>query len=1194
MNLHGLLSLLREVPAYQETLQRLVARAGLSEPLGLLHAARPFVAAGLAADLNQPLILITARSERARQWTDELRVWLSDPSRVQLFADPDALPYERIPWSRETRQQRLTTLAALLRSPEAGQQDAPIIVASARALIQKTLPPRELRLATRPLRRGQMVVLSKLLGRWVGLGYQSVSVVEEPGSFSRRGGIVDIYPPNLEWPVRLELFGDEVDSLRTFDPATQRTLAHVDQVLIGPASETLPKHGGAAAERLAELELGTCHTLARERMEQERDKLAAGSGFRGSEFYLPYVYSQPAMLLDYLPKQGVLLVDDGAELAATWSDLEEQAAGLQQDLIVARELPAGFAPPYFARQALADRLDGARQGGSLLVLGLATSDGRSAGSMSPLAQAFGPETRYGGRLRQVLDDVQRLIEERQQLVLVTRQAPRLAALLSEAGQQTSAVDEVRDPPPPGSPAIVLGTLPEGWMLQGAGGSTLHLLTDAELFGWAAPYRRRRRRPRPVPPEAFFAEVKPGSLVVHIEHGIGLFQGLASLDLSGTGTTREYLQVDYAQGDRLYVPVHQADRLSHYVGASDAGPVLHRLGTADWGLVKQRAKRAVAQLAKELLVLYAAREVVRGHAFSPDTGWQEELESSFPYMETDDQLQAVAEVKADMELPRPMDRLICGDVGYGKTEVALRAAFKAVMDGKQAALLVPTTVLAQQHYQTFIERLRPFPVEVEMLSRFRSRKQQRGILEGLSQGTVDIVIGTHRLLSKDVAIKNLGLLIVDEEQRFGVSHKEKIKQMRREVDVLTLTATPIPRTLYMSLSGVRDMSTISTPPEERLPIRSVVAEYDEPLIRQAILREMDRGGQVYFVFNRVRGILQMTERLKRLLPEASFAIGHGQMRERELAAVMASFAAGEVDVLVCTTIIQSGLDIPNANTIIIHRSDRFGLADLYQLRGRVGRSAARAYAYLLYDKHQSLSPVARRRLETILEASELGAGFQIAMRDLEIRGAGEMLGARQHGHIAAVGFDLYTRLLSRAVKDVREKRAPDGQAREKRDPLADPLAPAVALDLPLAALIPEEYVGETGLRLQLYRRLATFTDMQSVEEMARELTDRFGPLPEEVTNLLYVVQVKMLCLRAGISAISEEDGNLVLLSEGMAQLGEQMGPQKARHDLQRRLGPGLRVGTRRIWLPLAGGDEWQGELLRVIRKLADLSQSKGGS
>jgi transcription-repair coupling factor (superfamily II helicase) len=492
-------------------------------------------------------------------------------------------------------------------------------------------------------------------------------------------------------------------------------------------------------------------------------------------------------------------------------------------------------------------------------------------------------------------------------------------------------------------------------------------------------------------------------VVHIEHGVGVFRGLVKLDFEGV--EREYLQVDYAENDRLYVPIHQADRLSRYVGVDDRPPQINRLGTADWSIVKRRAKRAVEEIAAELLEIYAARELASGHPFGQDTSWQDELEAAFPYVETDDQLRAIEQVKTDMEKPKPMDRLICGDVGYGKTEVALRAAFKATMDGTQVAVLVPTTVLAQQHYQTFIERLKPYPVFVEMLSRFRSKKEQKQIVDGMRQGTVDIVIGTHRLLQRDVVFNNLGLLIIDEEQRFGVSHKERLKKMRTEVDVLTLTATPIPRTLHMSLTGVRDMSTIDTPPAERLAIKTTVAEYDETLIRTAILRELDRGGQVYFVHNRVMGIEQMAQRVAKIVPEANVAVAHGQMPEHQLERVMLDFMSGKSDVLVCTSIIESGLDIPNANTIIINRADRFGLAQLYQLRGRVGRGAVRAYAYLLTPNNYELGEAAHKRLEAIAEASELGAGFRIAMRDLEIRGAGELLGARQHGHIAAVGFAL---------------------------------------------------------------------------------------------------------------------------------------------------------------------------------------------
>ena len=515
-------------------------------------------------------------------------------------------------------------------------------------------------------------------------------------------------------------------------------------------------------------------------------------------------------------------------------------------------------------------------------------------------------------------------------------------------------------------------------------------------------------------------MKPGEFVVHIEHGIGMFDGLVRMELAGI--EREYLQVSYARGDKLYVPVHQADRLSRYVGAGESTPPVTRLGTADWQMVKDRAKRAVAEIADDLLKLYAERELIKGHVYSPDSPWQEEMEAAFPYQETDDQLHAVDAVKRDMESERPMDRLICGDVGYGKTEVAIRAAFKAINDGKQVAFLVPTTVLAQQHYRNISSRLNRFPVRVEVLSRFRTSAQQDKVIDGLRAGTVDLVVGTHRLLSQDVEFKDLGLLIIDEEQRFGVAQKEQLKQLRAKVDVLTLSATPIPRTLHMSLSGIRDMSTINTPPKERQPIHTVLAEYDDLLVKQAIERELNRKGQVFVVTHRIHGIQALADRIQRLVPKAVVAVGHGQMHERELEDVMMRFADGDIDVLVATTIIENGLDIPNANTIIINRADHFGLAQLYQLRGRVGRSAQRGHCYLLYDRNAVLSYDARRRLSAILESSEeLGAGFRIAMRDLEIRGAGELLGARQHGHIDSVGFDLYTRLLAQAINEARRKK-----------------------------------------------------------------------------------------------------------------------------------------------------------------------------
>ena len=661
-------------------------------------------------------------------------------------------------------------------------------------------------------------------------------------------------------------------------------------------------------------------------------------------------------------------------------------------------------------------------------------------------------------------------------------------------------------------------------------------------------------------------MQPGDYVVHVDHGIGVFQGLIKLAIENI--ENEYLQIAYSGGDKLYVPIHQADRLSKYIGSDDHAPDIHRLGTADWAQVRSKAKEAALEVARELLELYASRELAPGHAYAKDTTWQNELEASFPYVETEDQLRAIRDVKGDMEKPRPMDRLICGDVGYGKTEVALRAAFKAVQDGKQVAVLVPTTILAQQHYSTFSNRLAAFPVSVEMLSRFRSEKEQTDILNRLREGTVDIIIGKHRLLGRDVAFKDLGLLIIDEEQRFGVTHKEQLKKMRTEVDVLTLTATPIPRTLYMSLVGVRDISTIDTPPEERLPVATYVGEYDDHLVRQAILRELDRGGQVFFVHNRVMDIEAADERLKSVVPEARVGVGHGQMDEHELEKVMVDFVKGDIDVLLCTSIIESGLDIPNANTLIVDRSDRFGLAQLYQLRGRVGRGASRAYAYFLYDKVTGMTDDARRRLEAIREANELGMGYSIAMRDLEIRGAGDLLGMRQSGQISAVGFDLYTKLLKRSVDEMKALR--DGTT---PPPL---MLGGVNIDLPLQAHLPDTFVTAEGLRLQLYRRMGNISALSEIDALSQELADRFGPLPKPVENLMFQLHLKVLAAQARITTIGRdrERGNIVLKSEALEYID--------RIGLQQRLGTLASVQRREVHVPLK--DEWRGALVKVLEIL----------
>ena len=1161
MNLHGLLPLIESLDPFKRLTTEL--RDHATTTADVIESARAPMLAALSRTLATPLIVLTARTDRAKQIADELNIWSAGSANILFFPEPDALFYERIPWSTETIATRLSVLASLARDP------APIVVTSIRAVMQKTVPPADLLAGMRVLRRGESVNLTELLSALVALGYQYQTVVETPGAFSRRGGILDVWCPATPQPVRIELVGDEIDSLREFDPATQRSAKAAKAILIVPASEALPGRGRDALPTLAQLDLSACHPLAESVFKRDRESLQAGHRFQGIEFYLQYFYPQAHSLFNHLSEQGLLVVEDWSEVEANAQSLEFQAEEVRGDLEARRELPPNVALPYLPWITLRDQMLAHRR----LLLDYATPG-------EAMSLPFSPGPRHGGQLRKVIDELFKEREARARVVVVSRQAGRLSELLRERDFFVKPVDHLAHVPEPGHIVLVQGALAEGFKLQTSPTSNaepetldLQLLTDAELFGWSRPKPRRIAKTKPTSPEAFFSDLAIGDYIVHIDHGIGIFRGLTRIALNGP--EREFLQIEYQRGDMLYVPVHQIDRLSRYVAPGGRAPTLSRLGTAEWAQVKERTRKAVADIADELLELYAAREVVTGHAFSPDSEWQRELESSFGYVETEDQLQVIDQVKADMEKPRPMDRLVVGDVGYGKTEVALRAAFKAATDGKQVAILVPTTVLAQQHYNTFSERLAPFPLQVEMLSRFRSDKEQRDIVEKIQTGGVDIVIATHRLLSDDVQFKDLGLLIIDEEQRFGVVHKERLKQLKQQVDVLTLTATPIPRTLYMSLSGARDMSTIETPPEDRLPIRSYVAEYDERLVREAILRELDRGGQVFFVFNRVRGINILADQLRKLVPEAKIAVGHGQMEDDQLEAVMNEFATGRFDVLVCTTIIESGIDIPNANTLIVHHADKFGLAQLYQLRGRVGRSAARAYAYFLYEKNHPLSAEAHDRLQSIAEASELGAGFQIAMRDLEIRGAGDILGARQSGHISDVGFDLYCRLLASTIEMKKEK-SPDAR------PATD-LGFAPTIDLPVKAQIPEEYIEDSALRLKLYRRLADIRESKQVDQVAQELQDRFGAPPVEVENLMYLLRLKVAAIEAKVASLAMEDGR-ILLRFGRDEVA-------LSNRLQIRFKDRVRVAVDRLWLPGPETDaKWRDKLAEVIQAITAIRKA----
>ncbi len=1173
VNLSVLLRLFNQIKPVRSLADALADQDPVTHPLRIPLSARLPLLSALHQNLQMPILFVVGRADRARILADQLRFWAADPAQVYRLPDPGVLPYERIPWNHDTISRRVAALTALATAPA---DQPPIVVTSARALMQKTLPPKWLTDALISYRVGQQINMKTSLRDWINLGYEHRDVVEEPGEFSHRGGIMDIFPPNFAHPVRIDLFGDEIDSIRTFSTLSQRSQARLQSVTLGPANEAMPIFAEKAAATLENLDLSQLQPVADHDFRDAMTRLSAGSTFRGIENYLPLMSDSLASILDFLPADSLVVVENPIELENITVELEAQAENLKSDMISHLTLPPDMPAAFFSWQTISSTL----KTRSPLILGFEDWNDREdlSATKKPidLDGIFSAPPVFGGQIKPAVEAILERKKTGERVVIASRQSARLSDFLADQNVVAPPVDALDFPPPPNSVTIFNRSALEGFLLRPREGSApiLTFLTDAEIFGdRKAQPRRRPRRKAGITPETFFADVKPGDYVVHIEHGIGIFHGLVKLDFNDT--QREYLQVNYKQNDKLYVPIHQADRLSRYVGVDDAPPKMYRLGATDWARVKKRARRAVAEIADELLRIYAQRKVVSGHAFSSDTDWQRELEARFPYVETEDQLNALADVKADMERPRPMDRLICGDVGYGKTEVALRAAFKAVMDGMQVAVLVPTTVLAQQHFNTFRSRLAAYPLKVEMLSRFRTRRESDQITRDILLGKVDIVIGTHKLLQKEVTFKNLGLLIVDEEQRFGVSHKERLKEMRVNVDTLTLSATPIPRTLHMALTGVRDMSVIDTPPEERLPIKTMVTKADDTLVRTAILREIDRGGQVYFVHNRVMGIEQTAQYLRKIVPEASIIIGHGQMSERRLEKVMLDFAAGEYDILVSTTIIESGLDIPNVNTIIINRADRFGLAQLYQLRGRVGRAAVQSYAYLLVPKNYELSEIAQKRLDAIQEATDLGAGFKIAMRDLEIRGAGDLLGARQHGHIADVGFDLYTRLLAQAVQGLQGEEE-GGMAAQFADYLI-PLEDDIQINLPMPVFLPEDYLPEEHLRLKLYRRMGNLHTLEEIDAMGQELEDRFGELPESVMGLLYQLRLKVLCRAARVQLLSTEGDKIVIKADALEDVN--------RPVLQRRLGLLAKVERRRILVPLHGeAEEWQANLETVLMQL----------
>jgi transcription-repair coupling factor (superfamily II helicase) len=1073
VNLRSLPPLLRDEPALTDAIGKPNAVIAVPE------AARPIALAALQhLSARRPLVVACPTGTAAGQLYDDLVQFMGE-REVALFPAWETLPFERVSPSVETMGRRLEVLWRI-RDVE---RCPAIICASVRSLLQR-LGPDAARVEPIRVVAGMTLDPDELLHTLVAQGYRREELVEHRGEVARRGAIIDVFPSTAEAPIRIDLWGDEVDRLTTISVSDQRSVDDLEEALIFPARELLPTDDvrARAAKLVGEEPWGR----------EQWERLSEGAHFDGMESWLPWLTDSDELLTDLLPRTGKVVLLEPRRMRDRAQDL------LAEEDDLARALASTWARDpdvEFPRlHAEPDQLLGGSGGASAWMM---TPSPENPDSPIVNASGWGPVVGDGEGLTNRLKE---LLAERYRVVVAADgegSAIRLAELLRERGLDF-AVAPADQPPTFDKPGgvVVVAPLHRGATVPGA---KVSIVAEGDLTG----RRRTHRQPRARRRESvgFFEDLRPGNYVVHHQHGVGQYEGMVKRTIGGV--ERDYLLLAYKGGDKLYIPSDQIDSIRQYVGGE--APVLHRLGGADFAKAKSKVRSAVREIAQELVVLYQKRVNAPGHAFGPDTPWQHDMEDAFPFVETPDQRKAIDDTKVDMERPFPMDRLVCGDVGFGKTEVAVRAAFKAIQDGKQVAVLAPTTLLASQHGNTFADRFAGFPIRVEVLSRFLTNAQAKKVIDDLATGEIDCVIGTHRLLQENVKFKDLGLLIVDEEQRFGVQHKEAMKKLKVNVDVLTLTATPIPRTLDMSLVGIRDLSLLQTPPADRQPILTFVGEYDERVAVESIRRELLREGQVFWVHNRVQTIEECASRLRELVPEARIAIAHGQMDEGTLEQVVLDFAEGNLDVLVCTTIIESGIDMPTVNTLVVERSDLLGLGQMHQLRGRVGRSGSRAYAYLFYPRDKSLSEEAYERLKTIGEATDLGSGFKIAMRDLEIRGAGNLLGQAQSGHIAAVGYDLYCQMVTEAVSEM------------KGEPVKEPNE--VKLDVPTNAHLSATYVPKEALRLEAYRRLAAIETDADVQDIREEWEDRYGPLPPEAESLLVIGQLRAECNRLGLTDIT---------------------------------------------------------------------------
>ena len=1103
MRLQGVMQPLKDNMKFKSITEKISEKTFPINIYGISESGKSYIINGIFEENDNSMVVVTHSDVDAKNLYEDLSFYTTDvfyfPVREVVFYNVDAI-------SGDLRWARLKVIKEILQN-----ERKKIIVTSIDALTSLYTPKEYYLRYSMIIKTGDDIDLKEISKSLLQCGYERVEVVEGKGEFSFRGGILDVFPPTSAYPYRVELFGDEVDSIRSFNTESQRSIEKVEEFSIFPSKEVIvdDECRSRAVQNINEELKKVIANVSKENKESvEKIKGIVGKNiellnntyyFETIDSYLPFFYEKLDSFFDYL--QGyTFVVDDfkrsSGKMESIYYEFNENYMSFLQR--------GDILPSQNSLLLNKGELESKLENSSLITLSSFLN--KSDGLFNTVDIGFEEVTlnKYNGQLNMLIEDIQERKEKKYKTVILAGTRPRgerLVKTLMEKGIFSTYKDSI-DKIEAGEVVITFGNLLRGFDYPEL---ELSIISDKDIFGET---RRKRSgkavRKKGVAKITSFAELKPGDYVVHANHGIGVYKGIKQM--AAGGTTRDYLDIVYDKGDKLYVPVDQLDLVQKYIGSEGNSPKINKLGGAEWQKAKAKARKSINEIAQDLVKLYAARATLKGHSFGKDTEWQRQFEDEFPYEETPDQLASLEEIKSDMESDKPMDRLLCGDVGYGKTEVAIRAAFKAVMDGKQVAFLVPTTILADQHYNNFIKRFSDFPIKIDMISRFRTPKQQKATLQALKEGNVDILIGTHRLVSKDIVFKDLGLLIVDEEQRFGVAQKEKIKGMKKNVDVLTLSATPIPRTLHMSLTGVRDISVIETPPEDRYPIQTYVVEQNDQLIRDAILREIGRGGQVYFVYNRVESIDSMANYIRDLVPECKVGIMHGQMTEKELETEMIAFMNKEYDVLVCTTIIETGIDISNVNTMIVHNADKMGLSQLYQLRGRVGRANRIAYAYFIYTKDKILTEVAEKRLKALKDFTELGSGFKIAMRDLEIRGAGNMMGSSQHGHMASIGYDLYCRMLEDTIKLIK------GEI--ENEPIE------TSVDIKVDAFIPSSYITDEIQKIEVYKKIAAIENINDFMEIKSELEDRYSSIPDSVYNLMDIAYIKSICKGLYIEDIKE--------------------------------------------------------------------------